>query len=144
MKSPMPTAITAELPLRLVLDAERSVEIGCQLGYRADEPYTVRATFRTGLADIQWVIARDLLAEGLVRPAGDGDVLIWPEPGLDPLVVIILRSAGQEEAAMEGDWNTVAEFLDRTYKVVEFGSEGENLDLDAWIDHLLDRGHADR
>ncbi len=144
MKSSMPTAITGDVPLRIALDAERSLEIGCQLSFRADEPYAVRATFRTGRADIQWTISRDLIAEGLVRPAGDGDVLIWPEYGAERLVVIALRSPGQDEAVMEGDWAAVADFLDKTYRIVEFGTESEYLDLDSWIDRILDQGLAGR
>ena len=64
MQSHLPTAVTAELSLRMVVDSDRTIEVPCSLEYRADEPYAIRATFRTGPADIEWMFARDLLLEG--------------------------------------------------------------------------------
>ena len=68
MSRSIPTAVTAELSLRMVVDSDRTVEVPCELEYRSEEPYAVRATFRTGAADIEWMFARDLILEGLSGP----------------------------------------------------------------------------
>ncbi len=140
MASNLPTAVTAELFLQMVVDLDRTVGIACALEYRAEEPYAVRATFRTSQADIEWMFARELLAEGLSKPAGEGDVVVCPEySGSQPLVLIALNSpTGQ--AFLEADRSEIVQFLDRTYDIVPVGAESEALDLDSWIAAILGEG----
>lgn len=140
MTSNTPTAVTAELFLRMVVDSDRTVEVPCSLEYRAEEPYAIRATFRTGAADIEWIFARDLLVEGLHRPAGEGDVVIWPEfSGESPLVLLALNSPSGQ-AVLESDRPMVEAFLQRTVDIVAIGAEGDSTDVDRWITAILGEG----
>lgn len=140
MLSNLPTAVTAELSLRMVVDSDRTVEIPCALEYRAEEPYAVRATFRTGHADIEWIFSRDLLAEGLDRPSGEGDVVIWPEhSGRTPLVLFALNSPSGQ-AVLEADRPHIELFLARTYDIVAAGDESQAVHVDAWISAILSEG----
>jgi hypothetical protein len=137
MQSHLPTAVTAELSLRMVVDSDRTVEVPCALEYRAEEPYAVRATFRTGVADIEWMFSRELMLEGLQRPSGEGDVVIWPEShGPAPLILLALNSPSGQ-AVMECDRPHIELFLRRSFDIVAVGEESAAMDIDAWIDAIL-------
>ena len=140
MQSHLPTAVTAELLLRMVVDSDRTVEVPCSLEYRAEEPYAISATFRTGTTDIEWMFARDLLLEGLQRPAGEGDVVIWPEHhGAAPLILLALNSPSGQ-AVLECDRAHVEHFMRRTFQIVPLGDEGATLDIDGTIAAILREG----
>lgn len=140
MSDTTPSAVTAEIFLRMVVDDERSIDVPCSLEYRAEEPYAVRATFRTGAADIEWTFARDLISEGMTRPAGEGDVVVWTEiAGPKPLVVLALNSPSGQ-AVLEVDRSVIEVFLARTYDIVPAGSETMELLVDSWIAQILSEG----
>jgi Streptomyces sporulation and cell division protein, SsgA len=140
MDRQQPTAVTAELTLRMVVDSQRTVAIPCSLEYRAEEPFAVRAIFRTGPADIEWSFARDLMIEGLQRPSGEGDVVMWPErQGPVPLLLIALNSPSGQ-AVLECESAHVEQFLRRTFQIVPLGDEGASLDIDATIAAILGEG----
>jgi hypothetical protein len=140
MQGNLPTAVTAELSLRMVVDSDATIEVPCSLEYRAEEPYAVRATFRTGVADIEWMFGRDLLLEGLQRPSGEGDVVVWPEhTGDSPLILMALNSPSGQ-AVLECDRPHVELFLRRTFEVVPLGAETLTTDVDGWITGILGEG----
>lgn len=140
MQSNLPTAVTAELSLRMVVDSERTVEVPCALEYCIEEPYAIRATFRTGLADIEWMFARDLMLEGLQRPSGEGDIVIWPEnQGEVPLILIALSSPSGQ-AVLECDRPHIELFMRRTFDIVPIGHEPATIDIDATIAAILREG----
>lgn len=140
MSRSIPTAVTAELSLRMVVDSDRTVEVPCEFEYRSDEPYAVRATFRTGAADIEWMFARDLLLEGLQKPSGEGDVVIWPENhGDEPLVLLALNSPSGQ-AVLECDRAHVEHFVRRTFDIVSVGEESTTVDVDRCIHQILGEG----
>ena len=93
----MNTTVSCELHLRLVVSSESSLPVPAGLRYDTADPYAVHATFHTGAEEtVEWVFARDLLAEGLHRPTGTGDVRVWPVArkdfltGLERLELIIV------------------------------------------------------
>ncbi|MFJ9443174.1 SsgA family sporulation/cell division regulator [Kitasatospora sp. NPDC101235] len=78
---PRPKATSTDLTLdaRLVLGEHESVDIPVRFGYRSDDPLAVALEFLGPAAEAgTWRFSRDLLWEGLQRPAGLGDVRIWP------------------------------------------------------------------
>ena len=136
----IPTAVTAELSMRMVVDSDRTIDVPCELEYRSDEPYAVRATFQTGAADIEWMFARDLILEGMQRPSGEGDIVIWPENhGAQPLILLALNSpTGQ--AVLEVDRPHIEHFVRRTFDIVAVGDEGTTVDVDRCIERILGEG----
>jgi hypothetical protein len=95
-----------------------AVPVQVELRYDTKDPYAVVAAFRTGRAGwVEWVFARDLLADGLIADAGDGDVRIRPAAD-DPEVVVIELSSPSGHAMFEASAQELADFLDRTYDVV--------------------------
>ena len=140
MSRSIPTAVTAELSLRMVVDSDRTIEVPCELEYRSDEPYAVRATFRTGAADIEWMFARDLILEGLQRPSGEGDIVIWPENHGDTPLVLIALNSPTGQAVLECDRAHIEHFVRRTFDIVAVGEEGTSIDIDRCIHLILGEG----
>lgn len=90
----MNTTVSCELHLRLVVSSESSLPVPAGLRYDTADPYAVHATFHTGAEEtVEWVFARDLLAEGLHRPTGTGDVRVWPSRSQGQGVVCIALSS---------------------------------------------------
>jgi hypothetical protein len=97
----------------------------------------VVAAFRTGRAGwVEWVFARDLLADGLIAHAGEGDVRIRPVVD-DPEVVAVELSSPSGHAVFEASAQELADFLDRTYDVVVPGNENLWVDVDEALTRLL-------
>jgi hypothetical protein len=141
------TTVSAELGLRLVAAQETVVPLVASLHYTGSDPYAIRMAFHVGTEEpVEWIFARDLLADGLLTPEGDGDVQIWPSSptmGLDgqiqgPLSVLNIKlSSPFGEAHFEAPAEAIASFLDRTYRVVRMGKESEVIDIDTELNGLL-------
>jgi hypothetical protein len=137
-------------PLTLQLIGPRSwTEVPALLSYEAADPFAVRITFgdsATGpsAADdgVTWLVGRDLLRVGLDRPAGDGDVRVWPASATADVLFLHLR-APSGEALFELSRATLSAFLRETEVLVPAGSEAAALDLDDELAALLSNGGAD-
>ncbi len=134
-----PMSVTRTLTLELIDATGAATPLAAELFYDKSDPYAVAACFRTGDdIPVRWVFARDLLAEGLYEPTGDGDVHVWP--CLDArgrAVVIIELSSPDGEALLQASSAEVCEFLLGAEAVVPMGTEAEHLDFDAAVAHLL-------
>ena len=141
------TTVSAELGLRLVAAEQAIVPLVASLHYSGSDPYAIRMAFHVGTEDpVEWIFARDLLADGLMTPEGDGDVLIWPSSpviGPDgqtdgPLSVLNIKlSSPFGEAHFEAPAEAIANFLDRTFRIVQMGKESQVIDIDAELSSLL-------
>ncbi|WP_316770597.1 SsgA family sporulation/cell division regulator [Streptomyces sasae] len=120
---------------------ESVVPVPTKLQYHAGDPYAVRATFcPSGGRAAEWFFARELLADGLRRPVGAGDIRLRPtrRRGQDMVLIALLPPAGQAELLLPRA--VVARFLRRTDAVVPPGAEGGHLALDAELSEFL-AGH---
>lgn len=114
-----------------------AVPVRVELRYDTRDPYAVVAAFRTGKAGwVEWVFARDLLADGLIAAAGDGDVRIRPSAD-DPEVVVVELSSPSGHAVFEASAQEFADFLDRTYDVVLPGNEHLWVDVDDALSQMI-------
>lgn len=134
-----PAAVVAcELEVRLVVPGEASVPVPVHLSYDAADPYAVQATFRTGGQGVDWVFARELVAAGVNRPVGQGDVRLWPGAGPhDDDVVYIALASPDGRALLEAPGHQLRDFVARTALVVPPGEESAHLDLDSTLAALL-------
>jgi hypothetical protein len=108
------------------------------LHYDLADPYAVHATFRTGQGDgVSWVFARELLTLGVHRPAGDGDVRVWPSWSAGAEVIFIGLTSPDGEALLQAPTRQLVDFLGRTYALCAQGQEREHLDVDGAIEALL-------
>jgi hypothetical protein len=132
-------------PTTLHLVGPRSwTEVPATLGYEVADPYAVRIGFGDPDGDdgISWLLARDLLRAGLDRPAGDGDVRLWPARTIGDVLFLHLR-APSGEALFEVSRSAVAAFLRQTEQLVPVGQEAAMLQVDDELAALLSGGGAD-
>jgi Streptomyces sporulation and cell division protein, SsgA len=101
------------------------------LVYTRRDPLEITAAFEAALAvdgrPAHWIISRDLVADGLLAPAGIGDVRIFPHNG----GTAIELHAGPDHALLTVDSAELARFLDATRAVVPLGGEIPAID---WSD----------
>lgn len=138
------TTISAELGLRLMVPEREPVPLSADVHYRASDPYAVRMAFHAGGEEpVEWIFARELLTVGLVRPIGDGDVAVWPAPmsppaaGSDARTLNIALSSPFGQALFEAPLAPIADFLRRSYEIVQAGTETNFIDMEGELDELL-------
>jgi Streptomyces sporulation and cell division protein, SsgA len=130
--------VATELGLRLVVPEHGGVPLTASLYYRGDDPYAIRMAFHVGMDDpVEWIFARDLLAEGLDHHAGDGDVRVWPSTGRYRDLLNISLSSPYGEAHFEAPLTAFTGFLLRTFEIVPPGREGEFIDIEGELNDLL-------
>ncbi|MFJ9339143.1 SsgA family sporulation/cell division regulator [Streptomyces sp. NPDC101733] len=134
--------MSALIAVRLHADVGEGVPLLGRFSYDRADPFAVRAEFFTQDAVLpSWSFDRQMLAEGLHRPVGEGDVTFRPQPTADGEAVRVgLRdtTAGQGAGAVLCvDAPALARFLAETYAVIAPGSE--TFDADGFIDELLAR-----
>jgi Streptomyces sporulation and cell division protein, SsgA len=130
--------LTSTLQLRLVTQGG-SVHVPAELSYNPADPYAVTATFRSEDDAVAWTFSRDLLDEGLIAPAGEGDVAVWPCSDDDGEVICIALSSPFGQALLEAQRHEVEAFIVRSFSSVPRGGESLHLDIDGAIDQLLGR-----
>ena len=144
--------VSAEVGLRLVAAEQTMVPLIASLHYSGSDPYAIRMAFHVGPEDpVEWIFARELFADGMTTPEGDGDVQVWPsvaesgDAGDDaggtargPLSLLNIKLCSPfGEAHFEAPIKAIANFLDRTYRIVPMGRESAVIDIDGELSSLL-------
>jgi hypothetical protein len=116
-------------------------EVPAVLTYEPSEPFAVGIVFGGSADDadddgVQWLLSRDLLRAGLSRPAGEGDVRLWPARTGSDAVFLQLR-APSGEALFEVSRPEVFDFLAQTERLVARGREADLLQVDEELQALL-------
>lgn len=108
------------------------------LSYDPADPFAVTATLHGEPGPVRWSFARELLADGMFEPAGDGDVHVWPCVDAWGTAVVMLELSSPDGQFL-GHMTTreVAPFVRRMLAVVPLGSEADHLDLDALVELLV-------
>ncbi len=134
----VPVSVTRVVTLEFIDASGTATPLPAELSYDTQDPYAVAACFRTGASDVRWVFARDLLAEGLYEPTGDGDVHVWPcLSACGTAVTMIELSSPDGEALMQARSDEVCKFLANTEALVPSGTESELIDLDEALAKIL-------
>ncbi|WP_190824813.1 SsgA family sporulation/cell division regulator [Saccharopolyspora pogona] len=129
--------VLATMVFNLVAPAGVIAPVGVELRYDSRNPYEVCMKFNVGKAgQVDWVIARDLLADGLVAEAGEGDVRIRPRLD-EPTLVMIALSSPSGQATFEVNADQLADFLNDTYDAVAPGDEHRWMNVDETLSRLL-------
>ena len=85
----------------LVSPDSAPVPVKVELTYDSRDPYAVQASFRTGQGTaVDWVFARDLLADGLMASSGTGDVRVQPMPTDPTRIELELNSPSGHAAGL--------------------------------------------
>ncbi|MFI9219359.1 SsgA family sporulation/cell division regulator [Streptomyces werraensis] len=127
-----------------------TVPVTLAFRYSAADPYAVRMVVETSVTrPVHWVFARDLLAEGLSRPAGLADVQVWPVPrrarrlGAGRGAVRIRVSSPGGTTTLSVKAACLRAFLGRTLEVVAAGAESTAPHLDDALVSWLGRERRD-
>jgi Streptomyces sporulation and cell division protein, SsgA len=133
-----PDLVTTELSLQLVVPGGAALPVSSDFRYDCADPYAIHIGFRTGEDEIvEWTFARQLLADGVTHPVGEGDVQVWPSSDDGSHAVCLSLCSPSGSALFEMPLSGLVEFLTRTYTAVPTGSEGDFVDLDAELALLV-------
>lgn len=134
----MASAVEREIGMDLLVGVGRTLPVSASLSYSSDAPYQVRITFREGGAAIAtWVFCRQLLLEGAHRPAGQGDVRVWPDRGSGRGMVCLALSSPDGSSLLLAPEPEVAEWNELMCRTVPLGTEDRHIDLDREVAALL-------
>jgi sporulation and cell division protein SsgA len=134
---------TTELELdgHIVMSDDVCVTLPLRFIYRMSDPYVVTLEFPSESADrppVVWELSRELLWEGIQRPAGPGNVRIWPPRSRlgDGQLSILLKGAG-DSALLEIPYSTMRTWLvSDSLTLVPLGTESRLIDWDAVVRRL--------
>ncbi|SDF36283.1 Streptomyces sporulation and cell division protein, SsgA [Lentzea fradiae] len=96
------------------------------LQYRSDDPHAVTMRFHARDRESTWLVGRELLSDGLLSPAGIGDVRLRPGKG-DVLVLELFTEDSHAVFHLSAD--ELGRFLDSTYSAVPAGREVVDFEL---------------
>ncbi|MFJ4766659.1 SsgA family sporulation/cell division regulator [Streptomyces diastaticus] len=136
----MRESVLAEVMMSFLVSEELAFRIPVELRYETVDPYAVRLTFHLpGDAPVTWVFGRELLVDGVLDAAGDGDVHVCPVGREATREVHITLQVGSEQALFRAGKAPLLAFLDRTDRLVPLGSERAHADFDTHLDDALNR-----
>ncbi|WP_409474432.1 SsgA family sporulation/cell division regulator [Streptomyces sp. HC307] len=126
------------LYMGLALAPDERIAVPTRLSYEAHDPFAVHIVFHPGTdRSVIWILARDLLVEGLFRPSGQGDVRVRPKGSGSDAELHLALSSPHGAARLTAPLPEVAQWLERTFCVVPAGHEADGLDWDAELSRLL-------
>ncbi|MGI5459679.1 SsgA family sporulation/cell division regulator [Streptomyces sp. CA-249302] len=134
----MSTVIEQPVEARLVAAAPRMPSIPAKLHYDRSDPFAIRMTFPAPATlegvEVCWTFSRELLAAGLERAEGHGDVRVRPY-GYDRTVLEFHAPEGT--AVVHVRSGELRRFLEATGRLVPVGMEHLHLDLDHDLAELM-------
>lgn len=118
------------------LTSELSLERMCEFSYDPGDPLAVSVLLDAdGAHPVRWLFGRQLLADGMVTRAGEGDVVLWPMFDSDgERISFCLRvGSGETTALFEVPTEPVAQWLAATWAMVPAGTELDRVDWDELV-----------
>ncbi|MGW6359936.1 SsgA family sporulation/cell division regulator [Streptomyces sp. NPDC055092] len=129
------------MAVQIVISRTYTRSMGLSLRYETTDPYVVRAAFFTDTDEpVEWVLGRDLLADGLRGSAGCGDVRVWSAVGRGDQAMYIVLGSPAGTALLEVPVEDVKAFLENTEAVVPRGTESGHIDWDLELANLFAKG----
>ncbi|MFF7191948.1 SsgA family sporulation/cell division regulator [Streptomyces sp. NPDC008222] len=134
---------TTELELdgHIVMGDDVCLTLPLRFIYRMSNPYVVSLEFPSESDDrppVIWELSRELLWEGIQRPAGLGDVRLWPSRSRlgGGHLSILLKGAG-DSALLEIPFSTIHTWLvSDSLTLIPLGTESRLIDWDAVLQRL--------
>ncbi|HEX4704031.1 MAG TPA: SsgA family sporulation/cell division regulator [Pseudonocardiaceae bacterium] len=131
-----PSSVSRTHTFRM-LGSRGGIEVVVELRYSRDQPYAVIATFHASPdSSVEWDFSRDLLIEGMIAEAGEGDIRIGPADDNLHTIIFELRSP-DGYAVLATDAGPLAEFLAASYEMVAVGAEHLAVDVEHELTALL-------
>lgn len=136
------TSETTDVVLRAAvpfLSGESATEhLDGEFSYDPADPYAVTMKLEARCGSVTWTFARDLLAEGVYEPTGDGDVQVWPCLSQTGEAVVIVELCSPDGTALlQTDSRAVQSFVTAIFDAVPAGRESSHVRIDALLARLL-------
>jgi hypothetical protein len=132
------TGIDQDLTLACVDPWGRTVDVPTTMSFSPSDPYAVTLTFHAASGDVVWMMARQVLLQGLTSPAGEGDIKIYPSIDENASAVTVLDfSSPSGHLVGHVPTREVQSFVTSTLEIVPAGDESEYLDIDGLAEALL-------
>jgi hypothetical protein len=137
-----PSRETTQVVLRTAvpfLSGESATEhLDGEFSFDPADPYAVTMKLEARSGSVTWTFARELLAEGLYHPSGDGDVQVWPcLSNTGDAVVIVELCSPDGTALLQTGSRAVQMFVTSIYDAVPDGTESSYVSIDALVEQLL-------
>ena len=130
--------VIENVELGLVDPQGEAASIESDLAFDPSDPYAVTMVFRTGVQEVRWTVARELLVAGRFEPTGDGDVRVWPCLSPDGRAVVIIELCSHDgEVLVQADSRSVDTFITKMLKSVPDGQESAYINFDDELAQLL-------
>ncbi|MER5341274.1 SsgA family sporulation/cell division regulator [Streptomyces mirabilis] len=127
--------------VQLVVSRTYSLSMCMTLRYEPTDPYVVRAAFFTDTDEqTEWVLGRELLADGLTGSTGCGDIRVWPAVGRGDQAMYIVLGSPAGTALLEVPVQDVRTFLENTEALVPRGTESGRIDWELELANLFAKG----
>ena len=140
---PEPRHTEVGLQGHFVLDTSRSLSIPLRFSYDVTNPFAVTMELLSDTGSLAtWRFSRDLLSEGLRKPAGLGDVHIWPPCHCHGRKhVRIMLTSGRESVLIDVPAKPLRGWM-RTdcLALVPAGTEKVMIDWDVELERLTSEG----
>ena len=136
------TSETTDVVLRTAvpfLSGETASEhLDGEFSFDPADPYAVTMKLEARSGSVTWTFARDLLAEGVFRPSGDGDVQVWPcLSNTGEAVVIVELCSPDGTALLQTPSRAVQAFVTSVFDAVPAGTESSHVSIDELVTQLL-------
>ena len=130
-------AVTVPLTLSVSV-VTGDADVQAEFRYDPADPLAVSLAIGVECEEpVVWVFGRDLLADGVNHPTGEGDITIEPATDMDRREEIRITLATDCLATMIAPRDRVVEFLVASFTAVPSGCEMDRVDVDAEIASLL-------
>lgn len=131
-----PRGVLMQTTASLLKDDRRCARVAVTFSYTADDPWAISMDILTDTVLVPWTFARDLLADGLNGPVGEGDVRVRPAE----LALRIGLSSPSGASTLEFDRAKVERLVEQTELLVPLGAESDHVDWDYALSTLAHGG----
>jgi hypothetical protein len=123
--------------LRQRVFQQPTLPIRARFRYDPAFAFAVSVDFATMTGTTTWIFSRDLLASGLLRPSGEGDVWFGPPCPCHRRETLHIGLKGRDgRALLETDVAPVRDWLAGTFALVPAGTEGRSIDWDTSFERV--------
>lgn len=109
-----------------------------EFSYDPNDPYAITMKLEAKSGSVTWTFARELLADGLFHPTGEGDVQVWPCLSNNGEAVVIVELCSPDGTALlQTPSRAVQHFVTSVFATVPAGRESTHVRIDALVARLL-------
>ena len=104
----------------------QSSPLDARFRYSQHDPYAVKVLFLCSERPVEWTFGRELLIDGVYRPTGIGDVVVWPtlnEESEAYVAFTVNNISGNNPQIFMAPTREMMLFLDQTLDLVPQGFE---------------------